>query len=245
MNKSATTGLLVAFLLPVSLIRGQDAAPDELDPLEESFPVLRHPAQLNPFSEALPPEVYQFRMRVPSGTDVTIRTRRVGSEQAKKPGEDNPEGEEPDVLASEIVRRVRDGVVMETTTMDDGSESTRYYLRGWSAFDHPRMGINVRRTSLDGSYLPLEAYTFPELFWAWPERRRRDPEAAREEKPVQIYEYGIRRLEVDAETGLPRRFVDGSMEFLFSYRESQSPIRLPQSLREPVRRVVAKTGGRP
>jgi len=244
MNKTTTAGVVLATLLLASAVRSENAVQEESGPDEESFPVQRHPAQIDPFSEALPPEVYKFRMRAPVGTDMTIRTSRVGSE--KKTGEANSgEDGEPDVLASEIIRRVREQLVMEITTPEGGSETTRYYLRGWTAFDHPRLGINVRRTSLDGSYCPLDIYTFPELFWAWPERRIATPETAEGKKPIHIYEDGIRRLEVDAESGLPRRFVEGSMEYLYNYKQSQSPILLPESLKDPVRRVMVKAKGKP
>lgn len=199
--------------------------------------------QITPFSEATQVERYEFPMRLPVNTDVRVAVRKLQSAPAE--GSPQKPQSDTDIQQEQIVRRIRAQLVEEQRTDPDGLVKTRYFFKGWCAFDDPRKGINVVRTGLDRGNDPLDRYHFPELLWAWPETRTLGDDSASQPTPLPTYKDSNRILEINAETGYPNRFSDGTREYIYSYSQSNQAIRLPPQLEEAARKTSKTTGGQP
>lgn len=237
MNRFPVIPYLAVIVIGLLTVQAQDDGGDD--------DFVARPGQITPFSEATAPENYDFLMRVPAGTNIRVRVRPTAAvEEAMQSG--NPDAVIDRVPETQrIERQVRSNIVRERIRGANGEEDEKFYLLDWCAYDHPQRGINIRRTTLEGGHEPVNHYHFPELFWAWPDTRKADPEVPEGEVTVHLYEKGARKLEVDGETGLPIRFVDRTREYRYSYSKSGDPVRMPQKLAEAVKRTLKKTGAMP
>jgi len=184
----------------------------------------------------LAPEKYTFQMLLKPGTDLSVQIKSL-------PAKGNNEADSlPSPLSADtlIERDIRQGIirVVQNSGAAAGGESVRYFAGGWCAYDDPRRGVNIRRPNIEGLIFPMGAYHFPELLWAEPSTRQPDPMVKEGEPKIHLYQEADRFLEVDAASGLPRRFSDGTQEWTYSYRENASPLVVPEKLQAALRRVL-------
>jgi len=188
------------------------------------------------------PTAYSFAMQLPPGTDVTIRIKPKQADSSDVKGTANTpqfaRSSEGDLV---IERSIRSNVIRETKAADGKAPPTvRYYAGEWCAFDDPRKGLNVYRAGVDNEGFPPGLYQFPELIWAEPNKRKQDPVVKEGSPKIAIYKDGEDILEVDALTRRPLRYIEGSREWLYSYKENLTPIVLPEKLASTLQHVLSK-----
>lgn len=183
---------------------------------------------------SLPPESYTFTMKLPNGTDcsVNVKPQNVKIEsKAKARSKRDAEQATPTMMMVE--RSFRKGISSSTETVSGSLGITFYFVAGMCGYESAREGVNVRRFLAGHVSSNVAIYHFPELTWAVPETRQPNPEVRSGESPRHLYSIADHNLslEVDAITGRPVRFTDGQSEFTYEYKESASPIRLPEKIR--------------
>ncbi len=196
------------------------------------------PVQPGPGSKTLAAGTYTFQMLLKPEVDVTAKIKIV-SKTENKNGEGDGAASPPVTVA--IQRDIRPGIIrVSQASGDAGKESVRFYVGGWCVADDPRRGLNVRRPNIEGLVFPMDFYHFPELLWAEPQTRQPDPMVKEGEPKIHLYREADRFLEVDAASGLPRRFSDGTLEWTYSYRENATPLVVPEKLQAALRRVLPR-----
>lgn len=175
-----------------------------------------------------PPEDYLFQMRVPAGTDILV-TQTSSDKETSPPNKAKTDTQG----TTTILRAVRKPIVVEEIAGQTESKSTRYYMKGWCAYDDARKGLNVRRTCLETMYPPLYQYHFPELLWAIAETQQpTSPNSNKDKKELLVFEQGQQRLEVDRQSKLPKRYTTPNREYLYEYRRPGKKVRLPSKIKE-------------
>jgi hypothetical protein len=230
-----------AFIACIALLAGSLGLVAQEEANEEFLPPLAP-------TISIPPESYTFMMKVPPGTDCSVRMRLTGRKPdrpaAAGAGEEEqlPADADSDLDLLRIHRKFRTGITASQHVGTDRSETSYYFVKGWCAFDSPQLGLNVRRYLEGNELADLSVYHFPELLWAVPATRQPDPPVAEGKPAIHIYTDGGAILEVDAASGLPLRFTDGTTEWRYSYRQSSDPIAVPEQIRKALATALRATG---
>jgi len=189
------------------------------------------------------PDKYTFSMKLPPGTDC------LASKKVAKPKGDSADSPPPDLGSMRLrpvayERSFREGICQVREIYSDGSDTSFYFAGGLCVFDDARKGINVRHQEEGRKYSEMDTYHFPELLWARPGTRLPEPKPKEGEPPPSIRIYQSRdeglRLEVDAKTGRPLHFKRFSEEWTYSYKESTTPIVVPEKLMNALNRGNSK-----
>lgn len=187
------------------------------------------------------PTAYGFAMQLPPGTDVTIRIKpRKEKDSDGKEASNTPQSNisEDDIV---IERSIRDNVVRESKSVGKKEPaSVRYYIGEWCAFDDQRKGVNIYRSGIDHEGYPPGLYQFPELTWAGPNTRKQDPVVKEGASKIELYRDGGDVLEIDALTKRPLRYIEGSREWIYSYRNNLAPVILSEKLTLALQEVLSK-----
>lgn len=193
-----------------------------------------------PHKESLPPESYNFAMKLPLGTDCSIRI-------TKKGGKSGENGKSDSNLPMKLERSFRNGISASKEITSKGGDLTFYFVEGLCAYDSPTQGANVVRRLEGHDNSNLAIYDFPELTWASPELRQARIEVENGKPAVRVYKLPAENLtlEVDASSGFPVRFSEGGVEWTYAYKTSDSPILLPESLQKPLLQITGASKGKP
>jgi len=194
-----------------------------------------------PHKESLPPESYNFAMKLPLGTDCSIRIAKKGG----KTGAGNQKSDSD--IPMKLERSFRKGISSSKEITSTGKDMTFYFVSGLCAYDSPTQGANVVRRLAGHDNSNLATYDFPELTWAAPELRQSKIEVENGKPAVRVYKLPDENLvlEVDASSGFPLRFIEGEMEWTYAYTTSSSPIVLPESLKKPLLQISGAVKDKP
>ena len=186
----------------------------------------------------LAPKAYTFQMLLKPGVDVTVRIKNLAKKE--NTGGENRSATSPSA-AMTFRRDIREGLVCVVQDSNAAvKEPVRYYVGGWCAYDDPRRGLNMARTSFESFSFPMETYHFPELLWAKPNTRQPDPAVKEGAPKINLYKAGDQTLEVDAASGYPVHFLDGDRAWTYSYTPDTTPIVVPGKLVEALSRVLSR-----
>lgn len=189
----------------------------------------------------LPPKAYTFAMRLPPGTDCSVRMKLKGREKQGSNSEAGTNTPEETAYSLRIERIFRNGIYASVQLNPDKSEASYYFLKGWCAYDTPSMGMNVRRYFEDSTINDISTYHFPELVWAVPETRQPDPKVEEGQPAIHLYKDGDTVLVTDAVSGYPLRYSDGNSQWTYTYKASTTPLVMPEKLQRELDRIIAKT----
>ena len=182
---------------------------------------------------ALPPERYSFAMQLPAGTvcEVEAQVTKTGDSTPAPAPKNSPDA---DITPVHEVRLFGSTMAQMTCTYQSGKQVVYYSNDGWTLFNDPRMGLNIRRAG--DIYPDYHTYAFPELTWATPDLRQILPaKPGSTTPPVERYNMPDKAgnfVDVDSSTHRPIQFVNGTTTFIYTYRTSSEEIQLPPALAE-------------
>jgi len=200
-----------------------------------------NPSRRHPPGKKMAPKAYTFAMTLSPGTDCFVRTNLM----KKDKNDVSNDLDSPLVYGKQIERMFRKDISCSKEILPDGTEETYYFVGGMCAYDTAAEGVNVLRYLEGHTSSNIASYHFPELAWAFPETRQVDPIPKDGQPKIHLYMDENFVLEVDADSNLPKRFSDGFMEWVYSYKPSSNPIILPEKLQKAVDRVFNTRSRKP
>ncbi len=185
-----------------------------------------------PVQKSMPPEAYTFAMKLSPGTDCVLQGKPIKKNPEAGGGQS---GEDAATATMTVERFIRKKISLSKETAAGDTGESFYFVGGMCAYESPRKGVNVRRAPSGHDLSDLSVYHFPELAWAVPETRIEN--LNHREAAMEVYRIANenRRLEVDPHTKYPLRFRDGDVEWTYTYKDSDSPVVLPETLRNALR----------
>lgn len=184
---------------------------------------------------------YNFKMMLSKGMGYSLLERQLPNlsddpSSQSKVQQKSPVKLEPPKTSREVIIGSKIVLVRE---FDQGGKPQDYFFgEGWCAYDDPVRGRNVRNFLAGRPFSEIYVRHFPELSWATKETQQPDPPVKEGVPVLHIYALEDMRLEVDARTGLPIRFLTPDVEYTYRYSDSLKSIVMPGQLSAIVDRLL-------